>query len=426
MSLIQLSKPDKIIKGRIRLDGSKSVSNRALIIKGLCDEDISLHHLSTSKDTVTLQHLLGQYPAAEVYDAGAAGTTYRFMTAYLALRPGTQVLTGTDRMKQRPIGVLVDALRTLGADIEYTENEGYPPLKINAPRSISVNRLSIPAGTSSQYISALLMLAPTLPQGLELTLTGNIVSRSYIEITTTVMRHFGVECIWEGNRVKVPPQKYQAKEFTVEADWSAASYHYALAILAEEVDLYLDGLFADSVQGDSAVVGMAEKFGIRTEYTKTGIRLTKSGQSPRPVFEQDFILCPDIAQTLAVICGATGTQGLFTGLQTLSIKETDRIAALQNELAKVNVWLSKLPPRFSKKHPEKVFYMVEGKAEVTNTPCFPTYEDHRMAMSFAPLALLGTIEIEEPRVVDKSYPNFWRDLEELGFVGRGESENASL
>ncbi len=415
MQTLKLTKPTSDIQGVIRLDGSKSISNRALIIRAFCEEKFDLHHLSTSDDTVTLQQLLAATGDDAVLNAGAAGTTFRFMTAYLALQSGTQTLTGSDRMKQRPIGVLVDALRELGANIDYLEKEGYPPLKIHAPGDLRTNKLSISAGTSSQYISALLMSAPTLPQGLELTLTGDIVSRSYIEITTDMMAYFGVQVEWEGNVIKVKPQKYRAKDFTVEADWSAASYHYAAAILSEKCDLRLDGLFAESTQGDSAIVEMAKRFGIESTFTETGVHLSKSGREMRPIFEQDFILCPDIAQTLAVVCAATGVNGLFTGLQTLSIKETDRVAALKTELAKVKVYLSKLPPHFSKKHPEKTYYMLEGKAEVTDTPRFPTYEDHRMAMAFAPLAMLGEIEIEEPKVVGKSYPNFWRDLERLGF-----------
>jgi len=418
MTTIKVSKPNKTINGNIRLDGSKSISNRALIINALCEKDFALHHLSTSNDTVTLQKLLANVADDATLDAGAAGTTFRFMTAYLSMQAGTQILTGTERMKQRPIGVLVDALRDLGANIDYLENEGYPPLKIYAPSPLSTNKLSISAGTSSQYISALLMLAPTLPEGLELTLTGDIVSRSYIEITTSMMAYFGVECVWEGNTIKVAAQKYDAKDFVVEADWSAASYHYAFAILADELDLQLDGLFQESTQGDSVIAKMAERFGVKSEFNETGVHLTKSGQEVRPMFEWDFILCPDIAQTLSVICGATGVNGLFTGLQTLSIKETDRVAALQTELAKTQVWLSKLPPRFSKKYPEKEYYMVEGNAQVEGTPRFPTYEDHRMAMAFAPLAMLGEIEVEEPKVVGKSYPKFWEDMENLGFVVR--------
>ena len=407
-----LSKADRKIKGTIQLDGSKSLSNRALIIRALSQQDFPIEHLSTSKDTTTLQKLLAS--GAELLDTGAAGTTYRFLTAYLSLQKGTQILTGSDRMKKRPIGALVNALRQLGANIEYVENEGYPPLRILSPSRIVHRQLNISAGTSSQFISALLMIAPTLDRGLELTLEGKVVSRSYIEMTLRLMKHFGVDYQWQGQTITVAPQNYQPRPYRVEADWSAASYHYALAAFADELELQLDGLSNEKIQGDAILPELMERFGIRTTYNHTGLLLEKSGQALAPIFEKDFILCPDIAQTLAVICGGLGVQGLFTGLETLSIKETDRIAALQNELAKVQVYFSKLPPRFSKRS-EKTYYMVEGKARL-DSPSFLTYEDHRMAMAFAPLAMFGPIQIHDPMVVVKSYGAFYEDLEKLGFI----------
>jgi 3-phosphoshikimate 1-carboxyvinyltransferase len=370
--------------------------------------------LANANDTELLQSLLQREKI--ILDAGPAGTTFRFLTAYLALQPDIQILTGSERMKKRPIKVLVEALRQLGADIEYLEKEGYPPLKIGEPNDDfgRKNRLTIPADTSSQYISALLMIAPILPRGLELTLAGKIVSRPYIEMTLALMRYFGVTAGWKDNVIKINPQDYRAKEFTVEADWSAASYYYAMAVFADELDLQLNGLFKDSVQGDAVLAPMMEKFGIKTVFNDRGIRLTKSGAAIPPVFEYDFLECPDLAQTLAVVCAGAGVHGVFTGLETLRIKETDRISALKNELAKVQAFLSKLPEKFSKKS-GKQFFQIEGKAVVENAPTFATYEDHRMAMAFAPLAMFGDIRIEEPEVVKKSYPNFWRDLTELGF-----------
>lgn len=414
METYTLHKTNRNITGTLSLTGSKSISNRALLIQALCDEPFEIKRLAAANDTELMEALLTS--EEEIRDAGPAGTTFRFLTAYLALQPGTQILTGTERMKQRPIGVLVDALRQLGANIEYTEKDGYPPLRIGEAESLgTTNKLSISAGTSSQYISALLMIAPVLPNGLELTLEGQIVSRSYIEMTLGLMRHFGVSADWAGNTIKVAPQKYRGRDFTVEADWSAASYHYALAAFSDELDLQLDGLFEDSTQGDAALVPIMEKFGITTTFNATGARLTRSTSELPLMFEWDFLLCPDIAQTLAVICAGLGIQGLFSGLETLSIKETDRIAALQQELAKVNAYFSKLPPRFSPGS-QKQYFMLEGKADLSNPPTFDTYEDHRMAMAFAPLALLGTIHINEPMVVEKSYPHFYEDLEFLGFV----------
>ncbi len=400
------------LKGKISLAGSKSISNRVLIIQALCKDHFDIHKLANANDT----ELLGKLLAADeaVRDAGPAGTTFRFLTAYLSLQKGTQLLTGSERMKQRPIGVLVEAMRHLGANIEYVEKEGYPPLKIHEADNFGQNyQLTIPANTSSQYISALLMIAPVLPKGLELTLDGEIVSVPYILMTLKTMEYFGVKHEWKGNTIVVKPQAYEARPFTVEADWSAASYYYAMAVFAKEVDLQLDGLFENSVQGDSVLAKMMEEFGIRTTFNETGIHLSKQGEAGE-VFEWDFIKCPDLAQTLAVVCAGTGVHGLFTGLKTLKIKETDRIKALQNELAKVNAWFNLLPESITKDAATE-HYLVEGQAAWQETPVFETYEDHRMAMAFAPLAMLGEIKIEEPGVVIKSYPDFWEDLKGLGF-----------
>ncbi len=409
-----ISKKDKKLFGEIYLGGSKSISNRALIIKALCDENFEIINLASAKDTELMQRLLSD--SSNVLDAGAAGTTFRFLTAYLSCKEGSQTLTGSERMKNRPIGVLVDALREIGADIEYLEKDGFPPIKINSPQNLGQNNtLTIPANTSSQYLSALLMIAPKLPNGLTLHLDGEIVSRPYLEMTLKMMAYFGVERSWDGNVIHVPKQKYQAKDFLVEADWSAASYWYAMAAFSEECDLTLHGLFEDSMQGDSILPVMMQKLGVDTEFKNNSIRLSKSKKPAVPIFEWDFLPCPDLAQTLAVVCAGLGVHGVFTGLETLRIKETDRINALQIELSKVQSFMSLLPGRFSKKS-EKDHYMVEGKAVVENSPIFATYEDHRMAMAFAPLALFGEIKIDEPDVVEKSYPSFWEDLRKMGFV----------
>ena len=412
MTTYTISKSDRHIRGRIQLDGSKSISNRVLIIRALCEDYFEIRHLSTSKDTQLMQQLLDS--RSDVLDAGAAGTTFRFLTAYLATRPGSHILTGTERMKQRPVGVLVEALKKLGANIEYLEKEGYPPLRISQSEKLgAVPTLTVPASTSSQYLSALLMIAPVLPSGLELRLEGKLVSRPYLEMTLRVMEYFGVRHTWEGDTIRVPAQKYQHRSFTVEADWSAASYYYAMAAFSERCDLELYGLFRESWQGDAVLCKMMEKFGVETIFCQDRICLSKL-PGVKTFFEWDFLPCPDLAQTLAVVCGGLGVHGLFTGLETLRIKETDRIAALQNELAKVHVFLSKLPSGSSKNTDSEVF-IIEGKAEVKGEPVFQTYEDHRMAMAFTPLAMLGDVKIEHPGVVEKSYPAFWDDIRELGF-----------
>ncbi len=411
--VFQLQKRDSHLSGTIHLDGSKSISNRALLIRALSPSSFEIENLSTSDDTKAMLSLIGR--SEGVMDVGPAGTTFRFLTAYCATRPGEQILTGSSRMKQRPIGPLVDALRVLGADIEYVEAEGYPPLKINAPKELGKNRkLEIPANISSQFISALLMIAPTLPNGLEITLVGNLVSASYLQMTLDMMNHFGINYSFEDQVIDVPAQEYQPLRYMVESDWSAASYHYAAAALADDVDLHLNGLFQESLQGDAATVELFDRLGLQTTWTGTGVRITRHGKV-RPYIEHDFILCPDIAQTLAVVCGGLGIGGAFTGLETLSIKETDRIVALKTELSKVGVSFAKAPAKFSKNSAKK-FYLLEGKAQWDEAPSFATYHDHRMAMAFAPLSILAPVRVEDPEVVGKSYPDYWKDLVDLGWT----------
>ena len=412
---LHLSRLPNTIEATITLDGSKSISNRALILLALCDANAQdyLTHLSTSNDTTTLLRLLDSHNTASTFDAGDAGTVFRFMAAYLATQPGTQVLTGSKRMLERPVGPLVTALRALGADIQYLGHEGYPPLQIGAPDGLGVqqHQLSIDAGVSSQFLSALLMIGPYLPNGLELIPVGNMVSKPYLDMTMGLMREFGAICTWQEDRIVVEPGKYVPKMFRVEADWSAASYWYSFVALSETATLRLNGLNEISVQGDAVLSRMMRSFGVESQFDHEGVVIRKTGAA-RQVFEWDFIECPDIAQTLAVTCAGRGMQGLFTGLETLSIKETDRIAAIKQELAKVGVSFVKLPARFNKKSPEKVYYMVEGQAAIDaiHLPEFATYGDHRMAMAFAPLGLLGDIVIENPGVVAKSYPGFWKDM----------------
>ncbi|MCB0641387.1 MAG: 3-phosphoshikimate 1-carboxyvinyltransferase, partial [Phaeodactylibacter sp.] len=298
--------------------------------------------------------------------------------------------------------------------IDYLEKEGYPPLRIHAPENEAITKeLRIKANTSSQYISALLMLGPTLPDGLALHLDGKIVSRPYIEMTLGIMAYFGVQYEWFGNTIHIPPQVYQPKPFTVEADWSAASYYYSMAALSTTCDLRLKGLFGNSLQGDAVLKEMMTHFGVQTLFEGDVLLMRKTSVLNTAHFQKDFLTCPDLAQTLAVVCGGTGVSGRFTGLETLRIKETDRIDALQRELAKVGVAFN--PCSDSK--PGEECHAVSGRTQVqAQHPVFDTYEDHRMAMAFAPLALQQPIRVNEPEVVVKSYPDFWCDLESLGFI----------
>lgn len=417
---LEITYPGGPLTGHLTLTGSKSIANRALLIQALTPGGFRIHGLAAADDTVRMQRLLESED--DILDCGPAGTTYRFLTAYLCRKRGVQLLTGSERMKERPIGILVDALRKLGAQIEYAEKEGFPPLRIGYSALDLSDRIAIAADTSSQYITSLLMLAPTLPTGLKLTLEGEIVSMPYINMTLALMSYFGIHHRWDGQTVIVDPQVYQSREFTVEADWSAASYYYSLAALSESADLRIDGLFSESLQGDAVVQKLYEEFGVTTTFTESGVRISKAPDTEPPtLFEHNFVECPDVTQTLMATCAGLGVQGLYSGLQTLFIKETDRVKAMKTELSKVGVALYKIPSHMSGKSGIQYFGQ-DGKADFAGgAPTFATYHDHRMAMALAPLALLHPLTIEDPEVVGKSYPGFFEDLSGLGFVVGGGS-----
>lgn len=414
MSAVRISHPTSCLHGTIRLSGSKSISNRVLLIQAISGKEFEVTNLSDSDDTLILTSLLDSQD--EILDAGHAGTTFRFLTSLLAFSGKRRMLTGSSRMKQRPIRTLVEALKTLGASIGYAEEEGFPPLWFDKPSSGQFEgEVSLDAGISSQFISSLMMVGPYLPGGLVIHLEGDIVSAPYIEMTQKIMSYFGAESRWEHHSIVIPPAEYNPIPFFVEADWSAASYYYSLAALSHEADITLLGLFENSVQGDAVIQKIGSSFGVQTEFIEGGIRIRKeNGATPSPFFEHDFIEHPDLAQSVLVMMGGLGCQGLITGLQTLKIKETDRIQALQNELAKMHVFLSGVPARFSQKT-TKEMYMLEGKAEAEEIPFINTYQDHRMAMSFAGLSVKFPVLIENPAVVSKSYPRFWEDMQMLGF-----------
>lgn len=358
-------------------------------------------------------------------DIGAAGTAMRFMAAYLAATPiggenakESRLLTGTERMKHRPIGVLVEALRRLGADITYSGEEGFPPLRI-CGKQLEGGRLEMPGNVSSQYISALLMIGPTLRKGLQLKLTGNIVSRPYIDLTLHVMRQFGCDISWtDESTISVAPQAYQNVDYEIENDWSAASYWYEMMALSDDIEgqVILPGLYDNSRQGDSVVRQLFEGLGVKTN-VGTGVlgnsgnkELTMLTRHERSLtrMDYDFVDQPDLAQTLVVTCCALGVKFHFTGLASLKIKETDRIEALKKELRKVGFVI------YDRNDAELIW---DGeRCEPKATPVIDTYEDHRMAMAFAPLAItLGEIRINNPQVVSKSYPKYWDELKEAGF-----------
>ena len=405
MMQIKVTAPAKI-HTTIQLPSSKSISNRALIINALGNGTHHPENLSDCDDTRVMIRALND--DKETIDIMAAGTAMRFLTAYLSVTPGTRIITGTERMQQRPIQVLVNALRELGADIEYVANDGFPPLRITG-RELRKDTISLPGNVSSQYISALLMIAPVLTNGLTIRLTGDIISRPYINLTLQLMNDFGVRAEWtDDHRLKVEPQAYHSTPFYVESDWSAASYWYQIVALSKEAEVTLPGLFKDSYQGDSQVAGIFRSLGVETIYKDKTVILKKNGKSVERL-DYDFINQPDLAQTFVVTCALLNIPFRFSGLQSLKIKETDRMAALITEMRKLGYILHET---------DGSVLSWEGERCTTEEhPAIDTYEDHRMAMAFAPACIaLPQIRIDEPQVVSKSYPGYWEDLKQAGFI----------
>ena len=405
------------IKISIALPSSKSESNRVLLIDALyCrqnhiqkeqqnDSGLDLHNLSTARDTITMQRLLASNDLEiNVLDAG---TVMRFMAAFCTVTQRKTILTGTERMCERPIRVLVEALKNLGGEINYMNNEGFPPLKIQAiSQSFSqkTNQIDIRGDVSSQYISALLMVAPLLPQGLELSLVGEVHSKPYIEMTLDLMQHFGIKSVWEKNTISIATQNYQFATYHVESDWSAASYWYSIVALSDDAEILLEGLKENSLQGDNAIIELGKYFGVASHFTDKGVMLTKTVATAIPNNMINFSHCPDLAQTIAVLAAAQGKELYMKGLQSLRIKETDRITALQDELYKfgINTFVQN----------ETDLYIPLQKIHASSE-IITTYKDHRMAMAFAPLALLFDVIIDEPEVVAKSYQHFWEDMAKI-------------
>jgi 3-phosphoshikimate 1-carboxyvinyltransferase len=388
----------------IPLVASKSESNRALIINALAGgSPENLQNLSAARDTQTMLRLLASDEVvADVLDAG---TTMRFLTAYFAITGQHKQMTGTARMCERPIGILTDALQELGAKIEPLRKEGYPPLQLTGFEYLGNPRIAVRGDVSSQFISALLMVAPHLPEGLQLQLLGEVGSRPYIEMTLAQMSEFGVEAQvdWAEKTIFIAPQKYQAVPYRVESDWSGASYWYAAVALSpfEESNLHLLGLKPQSLQGDSVLVELMPLLGVASDFDGEGVYLRKV--PAQTALSWDFSHCPDIAQTIAVICAAKGIQLTLRGIESLKVKETDRIAALQQELAKIGATLTEIKTN-------DTYLLTPASQYQSPSEPIDTYDDHRMAMAFAPLAILGDIEIKDPEVVRKSYPSFWEDF----------------
>jgi 3-phosphoshikimate 1-carboxyvinyltransferase len=403
VNAILVHPPKQPIRAEVKLAASKSESNRALIINALTHFKGVLTNISEARDSQTMQRLLQS--GESVADVIDAGTTMRFLTAYFAITGQKKTMTGTPRMCERPIGLLVDALRSLGAQISYGKQEGYPPLHLEGFRYSGIHNLQIRGDVSSQYISALLMIAPLLPEGLTLTLEGEVGSRPYIEMTLHQMACFGIEykTNWTTKTITVPAQAYQPKPYAIESDWSGASYWYSIVALAEDAEVELIGLKEESLQGDSAIVRIMEHLGVQSLFTKRGVLLQKTTATPS--LGWDFTHCPDLAQTVAVCCAMKNIHLSMTGVESLKIKETDRINALQQELRKLGAELREVEPNVS----YEVVRVHDGELSGT-TPSIHTYDDHRMALAFAPVGMTRPIVIEEPGVVVKSYPSFWEHL----------------
>ncbi|MCE1199763.1 MAG: 3-phosphoshikimate 1-carboxyvinyltransferase [Marinilabiliales bacterium] len=407
--IIRLSKTDDALKGEIRLPASKSISNRALLLNALSYSSYPIKNLSDCDDSVVMNRVLES--DTNHFDIGHAGTAMRFLTAYLSKIVGEWHLTGSDRMKQRPISILVEALRKMGALIEYTGEEGYPPLKITGT-ALKGGIIELDGSISSQYISALLMIAPVVQNGLTIRLLNRITSRSYIEMTLQLMEKYGIRSYWSGNEIRIAQQPFKPAPISVEADWSGASYWYAMAALSGSCDLKLEGLLLKSLQGDAVQAEWFEKyFGIRSRQDGSSVRLTQGKPIPLRKLSLNFIENPDIAQTFAVLAIGKRLPFHFSGLQTLKIKETDRISALQRECSKLGALLTE---------PEPGVLAWDGiiREDLKEAdPLIATYHDHRMALCFAPAAFFEKeIRLDDAMVVTKSYPSFYEDLERVGFA----------
>ncbi|MDY7396389.1 3-phosphoshikimate 1-carboxyvinyltransferase [Aureibaculum sp. 2210JD6-5] len=404
----------QIVTSDIKISGSKSESNRLLILQQFYP-NLKLKNVSDSDDSVHLTHALES--TKELIDIGHAGTAMRFLTAYFAVKESREViLTGSERMQNRPIKILVDALRMLGADIEYVEKEGYPPLRIKG-KKITKQKVSINGNVSSQYISALVLIATSLEKGLEIELLEEITSRPYLEMTLNLLNQLGISTSWEENIIKIQPQKsIKDKTITVESDWSSASYFYSLVALSKVgKSITLSSYYKESLQGDSCLVSIYENFGVITEFNNNSITITKAKthnskllpvRNQRQLVEAGITLnlksAPDIAQTIVVTCFGLGIGCDLTGLHTLKIKETDRLVALQNELQKfgANIEIT-----------DKSLHLKTSNTTFAKNVTVKTYNDHRMAMAFAPLALKVPFTVQDADVVTKSYISFWEDLD---------------
>ena len=398
-----ISHTSKSINADLILPPSKSISNRALIIQALCQSKPKLLNLSKSSDTQSLLQAL--QPNSKTIDVGDAGTSMRFITAYLSQQEGSYILTGSDRMKERPIGHLVEALNSIGADINYLEKDGFPPLAING-KALEGGKVDIFTSVSSQFVSALLLIAPTLKKGLSLSLKGEVLSKPYIKMTLDMMRYFGIQSSWTNNTIEVEPQNYVSKDLKVESDWSALAFILQAMSIAKSAQVSISGLSKDSWQGDSYVLNLFEKFGLQYEFKDEKLYLKKLNKGLNGDYNVNLIDTSDLAQAYCCTLSALSKSAKIKGLNNLKLKESHRLKALHMELNKIGQH-----SRYS-----EVTIQLESSVLHTPTESFDSHNDHRMAMCLAPFALLFDIKIKNIEVVNKSYPSYWEDLKKMGFT----------
>ena len=398
-----ISHTSKSINADLVLPPSKSISNRALIIQALCQSKPKLLNLSQSSDTQSLIKAL--QANSKTIDIGDAGTSMRFLTAYLSQQKGSYILTGSDRMKERPIGHLVEALNSIGADINYLEKDGFPPLAING-KAVEGGKVDVSTSVSSQFVSALLLIAPTLKKGLSLSLKGELLSKPYIKMTLNIMRYFGIQSSWTNNTIQVEPQNYRPRDLKVESDWSALAFILQGMSIAKSAKVSISGLSKDSWQGDSYVLNLFKKFGLQHEFKDDKLYLKKFNKDLNRDYNVNLIDTPDLAQAYCCTLSAFSKSAKISGLNNLKLKESHRLKALHIELNKIG----------------QISYYTEDtmqlEASILHTPTesFDSHNDHRMAMCIAPFALLFNIKLKNIEVVNKSYPNYWEDLKKMGFT----------
>ena len=398
-----ISHTSKSINADLTLPPSKSISNRALIIQALCQSKPKLFKLSQSSDTLSLVKAL--QTTSKTIDIGDAGTSIRFLTAYLSQQKGNFILTGSDRMKERPIGHLVEALNSIGADINYLEKDGFPPLAING-KALEGGKVDIYTSVSSQFVSALLLIAPTLKKGLSLSLKGELLSKPYIKMTLDIMRYFGIQSTWTNNTIHIEPQNYSSRDLKVESDWSALAFILQAMSIAKSAQVSITGLSKDSWQGDSYVLSLFEKFGLQHEFKDNKLYLKKFNKDLNSDYNVNLIDTPDLAQAYCCTLSALSKSAKIYGLNNLKLKESHRLKALNIELNKIG--------QHSRYSDDTI--QLESCVLHAPTESFDSHNDHRMAMCLAPFALLFDIKIKNIEVVNKSYPSYWEDLKKMGFT----------